>query len=219
MLKTSLFIKSIAKLSDKNGNPYYQLILNKLKSVEIESHYDALFIYPEDEEVKFTVFKNSGYVQVSYFIDIDTDDPITGQPGVKQPINLLENFYDIEAAYIVCKKYHLYTALEAGEIYEGFWLSGEIIKRRVKPYGINGKTAQYYTIPMLWDELSLTDEQKEIKIAREFAWKGRPIVDESDIDSEEDDGRNWNYYNNRHKPPRITNADAFDDPSDYWNID
>lgn len=219
MFETSLLVKSIAKLLDKNGKPYYQLVLNELASAETGPPYNALFVYPEDKERKITVFRNSGYVQVIYFVDIDADDPATGQPGVKQPINLSENFDDIEAAYVVVEKVHLYAALEAGNIYEGFWICGEIVTKRVEPYTLNGNTVKYYTLPMLWDELHLTDEQKESRTAREFAWKGRPLAQGTAKEwaEEDEEERRDKYYESPWS--HVTNADAFDDPSDYWNID
>lgn len=220
MFENLLYVRKITDHLDKNGKGYFNLIVSEISSCIPPAPWDdQCHLFHSEREHILTVFKNSGYAQVYYFVNIDADDPITGCPGVKQPINLTGDFYDLEAAYVVVEKVHLYAALDAGDICEGYWFCGEIIARRVQPYTLNGKTAKHYTLPMLWDELRLTDEQKENKIAREFNWKGRPLAKGTAKDwakEDEEEERDKHYVSSW---AHVTNADAFDDPSDYWNID
>ena len=218
MLGEYLYVKRISKHFDKNGKLYYKLVLCSIISFSIPAPYDDdIYLRTGEKEYNLTVFNNSGHVIACFFCDIDRDDSFTGVPGVECPIDMNGNFLDIDFAYIVNQHLHLYNALSSNSIREGYWLCGKIIKRRVKPYTINGSTVKHYTLPMLWDSIVLTNEQKEARIIREFSWKGRTVVEgtsedwyvepEEDADDYRDDWR------------RITNADAFDDPSDYWNID
>lgn len=80
-------------------------------------------------------------------------------------------------------------------------------------------TVKYYTLPMLWDELRLTDEQKKSRIAREFSWKGRPLAEGTveDWAEEDEEERKHKFYTSPWEG--LTYLDAFDDPSDSWNID
>jgi hypothetical protein len=173
---------------------------------------------PAEKEYTLVIFKNSGYTVAWFFHDVDQDDS-TSKLGVDRPINISGNFYDEELAYIVKQKFNLYNALSLGSISEGYWLCGEIINRRVKQYILNGKTAKYYTLPMLWEELCLTNEQKENRIIREFSWKGRPLANGTADDwIKEDEKEEMNKYKSSFWD-NVTNADAFDDPSDCWNID
>ncbi|MGI4735637.1 MAG: hypothetical protein ACRYG7_10710 [Janthinobacterium lividum] len=172
----------------------------------------------DEKDYDLTVFSNSGYAVAWFFCDIDQNSPEISNRNMECAIDSSGNFLDIDFNYIVTERLHLFKALDSGAFREGYWLCGQIIKRRVRPYTINGSTAKNYTLPILWNDVSLTKEQKQQKIAREFNWKGRVIVQGTDENwfEEKDNVEDRSYCNSWED---VTNADAFDDPSDYWNID